>query len=316
MLTLAILLQVAGLIGLFAFGAAGYVLGPLAILAGALLLLRELRHRRQFAADGQPVPRRSGGKRFLIGLSAVMAGFCALFALVWILTSGLADTADGFFRAMKAGDLPGARQYLAEDFLASTSDEDLRRFIESSALANYESASWSSRSIENSRGKLSGTVNTASGGSVPMDISLVREKGAWKILALSKPSAGLLGDTTLNAPNSADQTRLVRQTTSRFADAVTREDFTQFRHSSAALWQRQITAEKLAEGFKGFAPAAAELQSLANAEPQIDTAKFDDDGAYTIAGGYPVSGGKFQFRYRYLYEGTDWKLVGINADLR
>jgi len=42
MLTLAVLLQLAGLIFTFTLGIAGYVIGPLALIAGGLLTLGQL----------------------------------------------------------------------------------------------------------------------------------------------------------------------------------------------------------------------------------------------------------------------------------
>jgi len=317
MRTLAVLLQIAGLISIFAFGVPGYVLGPVAIVAGGLLYRGEHRRRRQYAGESQPVPRRPGWQRFLIGLGAVAAGISTLIAIVWQLTAGIADTTNAFFLALKAGDMEKVHGYLAEDFRASTSDAELRRFVERSALANYESATWSSRSIENnSRGELSGTVHTANGGSIPMTVSLVKENGEWKIIALRKPDAGILQDDERSQPNPADQSRLVRETTGRFADAVVSQDFTQFRQASASLWQRQITAERLADAFKGFSAAGIDLRSLGTVDPTVGSAGFDAEGAFAIEGTYPFDGKTFSYKYRYLYEGTDWKLVGINANLR
>ena len=315
MLVLAVFLLISGLIFTFSLGIAGYLVGPLAVVGGGLLLTRELRRRRQFREGGNPVPRRSGGLRFLIGFSAVVVGFCGLFALVWQLTAVLAETADGFFLALKAGDQAKARTYLAEEFRASTTDEELKRFVEKSALAHYESASWTTRSIENSRGDLAGTVTTESGGSIPMSISLVKEGGEWKILSLRKPDAGILADDPRPQPNHAEQLRLAGDTTRKFVDAVGRRDFTQFRESTARLWQGQVTVEQLNDGFKAFNDERIDLRKLTG-EPQIAKAEFDDDGAFVITGAYPYEAINFQFRYRYVYEAVDWKVVGVSANLK
>ncbi len=179
MLTLAVLLQIAGLIFTFSLGTAGYVVGPLTLIAGAWLYRHEQRRRKELIANppvAAPVspPRRPGWQRFLIGLGAVLVAFPALFALVWRLTAGLATTADEFFLALKAQDFEKARTYLAEDFRAATSEQHLKEFVTRSALRNYSSASWSTRSIQNTTGTLEGVVETSSGGSIPMSIKLVR----------------------------------------------------------------------------------------------------------------------------------------------
>jgi hypothetical protein len=149
-----------------------------------------------------------------------------------------------------------------------------------------------------------------------MAIALVRENGEWKILSLHKPEAGLLADDPRPQPNPIDQTRLVRETTGKFANAVASHDFTQFHQSAAALWQRQITPQKLAEAFGSFSAAGVDLRGLGAVEPRISSAAFDDDGTFAIAGTYLMSGNTFEYRYRYIFEGTDWKMVGVSAHLR
>ena len=312
MLALAVLLLISGLIFTFSLGTAGYLVGPLTVIGGALLLMQELRRRRQFRQEANYVPRRSSGQRFLISLAAVVVVICGLVALVWQLTAVLANTADAFFLALSAGDPAKARSYLAEDFLTSTSDEELRRFVEKSTLANYQSATWTSRSIEASRGELSGTVETRGGGSIPMSLSFVQEGGEWKILSVRNSGGAVLDDDEKPQPERADQGRLASETTQRFADAVARQDFTEFRGSSAALWQRQASVEELNDAFKSFSEAGVDLRQLSG-KPAITSADFDDDGAFVIAGTYPYGENSYLFRYRFIYEGVDWKLVGISA---
>ena len=197
-------------------------------------------------------PRRPGWQRFLIGFGAVIVSFAGLFALVWRLTAGLATTADEFFLALKAEDFAKARTYLAEDFRAATSEQELREFVSRSALANYAGASWSTRSIQNSTGMLEGVIETASGGSIPMSISLVREHDAWKIYTLRKLDAGLQSLQSGPTPSVAEQVRLVRATTHDFADAVARKDFTAFHANTATVLQQQFTAAELQKAMQSF----------------------------------------------------------------
>jgi len=320
MLTLAVLLQIAGLIFTFSLGVAGYVIGPACILAGAILYRRELRRRRELADNPQPpqpvIPRRPGWQRFLIGSSAVLVAFTAIFALVWRLTAGMADAADAFFVALRNGDVASARKYLAEDFNASTSDEQLREFVKNSALGDYESASWSSRGIVNSRGNLEGTLNTRTGGSIPMRIELVKENDGWRIYSLSKPASGIHTEDAANKPSELEQVRLVRASTTQFADAVQRRDFTEMHRRISGVWQRQITAEQMQTTFKSFSDSGANFNLLNDLQPTINAAAYDSDGAFVIEGTYPTKPSTFTFRYRYVFEGVDWKLVGLYANVK
>jgi hypothetical protein len=322
MLTLAVLLQVAGLIFTFTLGVPGYFIGPLTVIAGGLLYRRELRRRKAYAANPPPAmaapvpPRRPVWQRFLIGLGAVLVVFAGLFALVWRLTAALADTADHFFLALSAGDLDKARGYLAEDFRAATSEADLRNFVERSALMNYESASWTSRRIENASGWLAGNIKTASGGSIPMEISLVHENGGWKILSLRKPEAGILSQEGLQPPAAAEQLRITRDATAKLADAITRRDFNEFHGAISALWRKQVTVAQLVEAFRSFTDQQADLSMLKGMDARIQSAAFGDDGAFEIAGSYPTKPNTVVFRYRYVYEGVDWKLIGVNLEMK
>src|SRR5690349_12926232 len=148
MLTLAVLMQLAGLIFTFSLGTAGYVLGPLVIIAGGWLYRHEQRRRKAAALEPPPQappapPRRPGWQRFLIGFACVGFVICGMVALVWRLTAGLVTITDEFFLALKARDFAKAKTYLAEDFRAATSEQDLADFVSRTALNKYASASWS-----------------------------------------------------------------------------------------------------------------------------------------------------------------------------
>lgn len=138
-------------------------------------------------------------KQVLIVVASVLGALAVCgsgVALVVSSFSGMTEAADGFFAALRARDYPAARAFMAEEFQASTSDAELAALVERSALSSYKAAHWSSRSRENGRGRLSGTLETATGGSIPMELSLVKEGGSWKIYALRKPAAGIGGDTS------------------------------------------------------------------------------------------------------------------------
>lgn len=318
MLTLAVLLQLAGLIFAFTLGVPGYIIGPLAIIAGAWLYRHELRRRRA-AAENPPAapvvspPRRPGWQRFLIVVAAILVAFSGIFALVWRITGALADTADAFFLALKAGDMEQARTYLAEDFRAATSEADLRNFVERSALSKYASASWTHRSVQNTNGYLTGTITTEGGGSIPMEISLVREHEAWKILSLRKPEAGILGDSGQQGPSAAEQLRLARESTAAFVAALDSQDFTAFHQGVSSLWQKQTTPEQLRSAFQSFIDQDADLTVLNSMDPRIRVAKFDEDGAFALEALYPTQPSTVSIRYRFVYEGIQWKLVGLHV---
>ena len=76
------------------------------------------------------------------------------------ITSGMVDIADAFFAAVKQKDVAKARDYLAEDFKASTDEKALRDFLSRSAIMNFKQSNWSSRQISGGRGELVGSITT------------------------------------------------------------------------------------------------------------------------------------------------------------
>ena len=337
MLTLAILLQLLGLILTFSLGVTGYFVGPALIIAGGLLYRQEQRRLKalrenpapasqpapptQQTAAAQPapsarpaIPRRPGWQRFAIVVGCIAITISALIAVVFKLTAGLVTTTDSFFAAMKVHDFNRAKSYLAEDFKASTTEADLEQFFRHSALASYASSTWSSRSINNDRGHLEGSVLTSTGGVVPLEISLVKENGQWRIYSLQKPQSGLAsGDTP--KPTTEDQVRLIKATTHAFAEAVAHKDFGAFYGGISGLWQKQVTAAQLGKAFQGFIDSGADLLVLDRMTPVITGADFDSDGLLVVSGRYLSSPSTFKFENRYLYEGFGWKLAGLHVNL-
>ena len=82
------------------------------------------------------------------------------------------------------GNYEAAASWLSEQFHTMTSSEELRRFMEETALANYRNATWSSRFITGRTGELEGAVETWDGGTVPVMMSFVKEDTGWKILSI------------------------------------------------------------------------------------------------------------------------------------
>jgi hypothetical protein len=194
MLNLAVLIQLIGLVLTFTIGTAGYVAGPALILIGALIYRKE-NQRRNLESGGAPggsPPSPPQARRGWMIAAAAMCIVPACAALIFVMTAGIVDTADGFFKAIADQDLPRAKTYLSVEFAAASTPDQLKAFLDRSALSRFKSSSWNSRKIENSRGELIGKITTTDGGNIPVTIGLVKEKGAWKIYSIQKPDAGVL----------------------------------------------------------------------------------------------------------------------------
>ncbi|MEZ5840062.1 MAG: DUF4864 domain-containing protein [Hyphomicrobiales bacterium] len=116
----------------------------------------------------------------VIGFIAVIVGF-ALFA-----TSGLIEPIDRQIAALKAGDVPAAYAETSMAFQKATSAEDFAAFVSANPiLSEITDHTFTERSFENDLGTVRGTLKTSDGGALPVEYKLIKENGAWKILAIS-----------------------------------------------------------------------------------------------------------------------------------
>ena len=148
----------------------------------------------------------------------VVVLFIAAMGSLFYFTSPMVTTGDAFFKAVAARDFATARTYLAQDFRAATSEEELRSFLERSALLDYSAAHWASRQISlGGTGHLEGDVTTRSHGTVPVSLAFIKEGGDWRIYSLKKPNAGLVTDSGGQAiPSKTEAAQLAVSTTLAF----------------------------------------------------------------------------------------------------
>ena len=257
-------------------------------------------------------------KKWVKILLGVVAAFVLAIVAVFYFTSGMVDTADAFFQAVKQKDIAKARSYLAEDFKASTDEKALSDFLSKGAIINFKESSWSNRQISGGRGELDGSITTDSGGVVPIKMMFVKENDAWKIYAIQKPTAGLQSeDSSPTAPSKTDQIAMVKQSMRDFIISVEKKDMQHFRSTVSQLWQKQHTTETLNKGFEAILNSGANWQVLDGFAPILSNdAKVDENGILLLAGHYPTKPSQVLFEQKYIYEGLSWKLIGFKIEAK
>lgn len=257
-------------------------------------------------------------RKIIIVLLVVAAIIVAGVVAVFFLTAGIVNTADQFFTAVSEDDYSRAYGFLSEEFRATTSEEQLRAFLIQSALASYREAKWHTRSMENDQGLLEGTIGTEDGGTIPVKITLVKESGEWKLLAIQKASAGLVPDGgTKEIPPPDQLNNLVDDSIQTLAQAINAGDFGGFYAGIAKLWQAQTTEEELLTGFRSFVEQDIDLTVLANLEPVFsEEPRLDEDGILYLTGYYPSQPAVTYFELKYVYEHPDWKLFGSGVEVK
>lgn len=253
--------------------------------------------------------------KIVIGFAIVSA---LGIAMVFYFTSGMVDSANAFFDAVKRQNLAEARNFLSVDFKASTDEAALKEFLAKNALTQVKHASWSNRQISSGRGSLDGVVTTESGGSVPLKLTFVKEDGVWKIYAIRKPAAGLQTDgASPDIPGKPAQVELVRQSIRDFAISVDNKSMEHFRGTLSNLWQKQTTAAELDKVFGKTYGADLNFAALDGVEPVLEPVdSLDANGVLIIKGYFPTKPDQFHFQQKYIHEGTNWKLIGFSFNIK
>ncbi|HLE93678.1 MAG TPA: hypothetical protein VI543_03745 [Sulfuricaulis sp.] len=253
--------------------------------------------------------------KILIGVVVVIV---IAVSAVFFMTSGMVDTADAFFKAIKQQDIAKARGYLSEDFKASTDENALKAFLSKGAMLNFKEASWSDRQISGGRGELNGAITTETGGVVPIKMMLVKENDAWKIYAIQKPTAGLQSDDAApTVPGKAEQVTLVKQSIHDFIVSIEQKNMGHFRSKVSQLWQKQHTTEQLNQAFKPIMDSGANWPVLDSFQPVISSeARVDENGVLLIAGHYPTQPSQVNFEQKFIYEDVSWRLIGFKIQAK
>ena len=95
------------------------------------------------------------------------------------------------------------------------------------------------------------------------------------------------------------------------------KSFAQFhKERLSPLFQKQFPLEKFTAAFQAFIEKGYDISSIAKTEPVFDTPPaIDSDGVLVLKGHYATRPNKVTFKLSYLREGSDWKVLGINAQV-
>jgi hypothetical protein len=256
-------------------------------------------------------------KKLLIGILIAMAVIAAVVVIVFYLTSGVTEAADRFFALVRDGKAKEAYRSTAQEFRASTAEDQFLAFLKSSSIADFERASWHSRSVSNGVGDLEGSVTTKQKGVIPIKMKLVKEAGVWKVLSIDKAASGLIGESdTPKVPAELELAAMASNSVLLLGRAINAQDFGTFYRASARLWQGQTTPEALKTSFQPFIDKKLDLTIVAGKAPEFSQpAAIDDKGRLVLKGSYPLPSVKVAFTVSYIREDKQWSLVGINVSM-
>jgi hypothetical protein len=267
---------------------------------------------------GKKLPMKKG---CLIATAAVVVliviGLAAIF-LAFGLTRGAVNSADNFLGLVGSGKIAEAYESASATLRSQQTLEAFAKSVTDLGLTDFSSVSWSSRKTENDRGHLEGSARTRAGGTIPLNVELVKESGTWKVISLSAPQSGMAATQSggKQVPSDDKAKALILASLLDFNKALQDQDFSNFHASVSRAWQEQITPDKLKEVFQGFIDKKIDISSITRVEPVLtDAPQLNSDGLLVMEGYYPTQPLKVNFKLKYIYEHPAWKLFGINVNV-
>ncbi len=83
------------------------------------------------------------------------------------------------------------------------------------------------------------------------------------------------------------------------------------------MWRQQFTIEKINDAFSKVYNAGVDFTILDRFEPVIEpVSSFGQHGELVVSGYFPTQPKRVYFKQTYVYEGTDWKLLGFTFNIR
>lgn len=257
-------------------------------------------------------------KKFFKIILGIASAFILAIAAIFYSTSGmLVTTAADFFEAIKTKDMDKAYTYLSPEFQSGASKSDLKQYMEKHSINKLMKVNWESRSLDDSRGSLVGSITTDSDGVVPVILGFVKSENGWEIYSIQKPSSGFQDESqSVEIPNEDEQLRLVSETMMSFAESVNEKSMAKFHNHISYLWRQQASQEQFENAFGSFFEAGDDLTVLSGFSPVFnEKPALDEEGNLMISGVYPTNPDKVHFTHKYTYEGFGWKLVGFSAQV-
>ena len=151
---------------------------------------------------------------------------------------------------------------------------------------------------------------------VTFKLKYIQDKSAWKLLGINVQVVPFV-ENAGPVPSEAEAKRLALDSLMAFNKALTTKNFDSFYAQIAKLWQAQTTSAKLKEIFQPFLAQNADISGIAELEPVFDSKPaINEDSFLALKGSYPTQPSKLFFDLVYVYEDQEWKLVGINVNLK
>ncbi|HEY0428357.1 MAG TPA: hypothetical protein VGC76_11290 [Pyrinomonadaceae bacterium] len=119
-------------------------------------------------------------------------------------------------------------------------------------------------------------------------------------------------------PDEREMQEMTRRALLDFDDAVKQGDFTDFHKKISIVWQSQTTPEKFNQAFSDFIKKKVDISEIANIDAKFSPAPSIDENTglkkLIATGSYEIKPKPVKFSLKWIAEGNQWKLFGIDVD--
>jgi len=272
-------------------------------------------------------------------MEKVRGFFCiALITGLLLAGCGKPDTAEQaaqrFFQQILAGQTGEAYQSAAFAFQAEQSQRAFETAARDLKIIGATSAELQDPEVDLKSAKFDVEVTTTDGSKTTLIVQLRKDGGKWKVHSLKTPRSietglvenrfSLVGRGTaftdsLNrpVPDQETVTRLIGETMEQFNASLLSASFSEFYKNIAPSWQKQLSERQLQRAFQAFIDRKIDLSEALKLEPVLDEQpQISSDGLLVISGHYPWKPYKVHFNLKFMYEANQWRLFGIDVNLK
>lgn len=243
------------------------------------------------------------------------------------------QAADEFFLKIGENRLQEAYDDTAFSFQAQSSFKSFQAIAKELGLtAGTVSCNWAKEEPKGDDIKVTGEVMTASGTTVAISVTFIQERGEWRVFSLLTPNQrgtkeedrfSLLGkgdaftrSVNQEMPDEQRIQEIVKRSLTLFGNAVKMRDFHDFYNKVSLTWQKQLTEKQLQSAFQPFIDAKVDI-NIKDLTPVFDTPpEINSEGLLILVGRYDTKPYATVFRLRLTYEFPQWKLYGLEVQLK
>lgn len=243
------------------------------------------------------------------------------------------EAAKTFFGLIANGRSAEAYESTSLGFKAQQSE---KRFVQTNkelGLVNVLSLTSSPAEIEGNTANLAMEMTDKEGAKVALKVTLVDERGAWRIFSVRAPrsletglAANLFGTVGRGSnftdgvsqpmPSDAEMRQFVEATLLLFDDSIQAGTFDRFYDEISEAWQEQVTKAKMKRAFQGFIDQKISIGHI-KGQPAIfyEAPAISTEGLLTARGYFEGPESNVVFGMKFIYETPKWRLFGLDVSL-